>query len=86
VLSLTAQTCYGSVGCSGHNKILYTGPTPYTLGGDSGGPFYLPSQGKAWMRGMHLGTVSVNDPDQMLAERWSSIASALSVTIVACGC
>jgi hypothetical protein len=86
VTSVTAHYCDPPYGCSNNDKIIWTGPSPYVDGGDSGGPFYLPSgSGKVGARGIITGILN-NDPSQMVGEKWSRITSLLGVSAVLCGC
>jgi hypothetical protein len=82
----TAHYCDPPYGCSNNDKIIWTGPSPYVDGGDSGGPFYLPSgSGKVGARGIITGILN-NDASQMVGEKWSRITSLLGVSAVLCGC
>lgn len=76
VVSVTANFCPTS-GCK-RNVIAYTGGT-LSQNGDSGAPYYLPSgSSNVYIRGMHIGIGG----STMYAEKWSTIASTLAVTIV----
>ncbi len=77
VISVTANFCPTS-GCK-TNTIAYTGVQ--SDNGDSGGAFYLPSgTTSVHARGIHVGRNSATGT--MYAEKWSTIASTLGVTIV----
>jgi hypothetical protein len=96
VESLTVMECLENHPCTSPNLIAYVDPNgSNTQPGDSGAPFYLTSNGSAYIRGMHIGInlstsglckIDVNPcsvpHDQMIADRWTVIASTMGVTIV----
>lgn len=77
VISITANFCPTS-GCKTNTIAYNTGGA--SAGGDSGAPFYWPGSSTVSIRGMHVGRNT--STGTMFAERWSTIANTLAVTIV----